>query len=1057
MRGQICALTVLFLFTAAAASAERLPIRAYTTADGLVDERIKCIVADSRGFVWFCGRRGLSRFDGRAFTTYRVPDSESGRSINDFLESSRGIYWVATNGGGVYRFTPVTTGPPRERDRRDASMDEANVARFTVFRVGDDPQTNRVNVLYEDRAGRLWAGTDGGLFSLDERIEPAFRRVALALPGRPERAVQVWAFAEDSAGTLWIGTSWGLARRLADGRILQTAVHPTQGADHVRALLADRDGRIWVGHEAGLFIYRPAQHHARRSPLRLVSRETETLEPVRLPDRPGPASGLTPNDGGSGGLIRALLQSADGDVWIGAWDGITQFDGQQFRILTSDQRITKTIALAEDREGHIWIGTLAAGAMRVARHGFAAFTEADGLADTAIGSIFEHRTGELQVITNNQRAHRFDGARFIAVRPNLTEDRAEPVGPGSALHDREGEWWIPGGAGLYRFPRVNRIEDLRRVRPKAIYTTRDGLAGNDVFRLFEDSRGDIWIGRRTPTSAVLSRWDRASGRFHQYSEADNLPSFNRTTAFAEDHAGNVWIGFQNGGLARYRDGRFTQFTLADGAPGRGIGALHLDSRGRLWIGSARPGLSVIESPTSDRPRVVTYSLARELSDDAVGCIAEDQAGRLYLGRPSGRIDRLDPASGRVRHYSKADGMNGSDLTTAFRDRSGNLWFGAYNGLYRLVPALDRPPSVPSVLIQSVRVAGQSYVMSDLGQRDIAAFELEPTQNQIQIEFFRLGGGADEAVSYQYRLEGVEADWSPPTDRRDITYAGLSPGTYRFVVRTAAEDGGFSPHPATVPFTILRPIWERWWFRTAGALALILMAFAAHKVRVSRLLALERVRMRIAADLHDDIGGSLSRISIQSEVACREAAAAGEQPARRLGEIAESARGLVDALSDIVWSVDPRKDDVASVVRRIRGYAADLFLESGARWTCQTVADLEAVSLDPEARRHLFLILKEGVTNVARHAGARSVSLHVACTDAVLRLELCDDGRGFDPEAKRDLNAERQGLASMRARARRLGACLTIDSRPGSGTKLSLHLPLGSSWKRMIMLLPARLR
>jgi ligand-binding sensor domain-containing protein/two-component sensor histidine kinase len=1058
MRRQISALTLLCLVTAAAAGAERLPIRGYTTADGLVDERIKCIVPDSRGFIWFCGPSGLSRFDGRAFTTYHVPDDLSPNSINDFLETSHGVYWVATNGRGVYRFSPVVSGPPRQRGRGAAWIENVNAARFAVFPVGDDQSANRVNVLYEDRAGRLWAGTDGGLFSLEQGPEPAtFQRIALSLPARPDRAVQVWAFAEDQAGTLWIGTSWGLVQRRPDGRILHTAVQSAQGTDHVRALLADRENRIWIGHDTGLFVYCPAHSDASITRLRVVSHETDALTPVRLPGTPGGAAKFTPEDGVSGGVIRALLQSADGEVWIGTWNGVTHFDGHRFRSIAGAQGIRNALALAEDLDGNIWIGMSATGALRVARHGFSTYTSVDGLADPAIGTVFESRAGELFVVSSNQRPHQFDGNRFIAVRPNLVADKADPVGPGSLLHDRAGEWWIPGGAGLYRFPRVNHVKELGRIRPKAIYTTRDGLAGNDVFRLFEDSRGDIWIGRRAPTSEVLTRWERATNTFHRYSEADNLPPFSRITAIAEDQAGNVWIGFQNGGLARHRDGRFTQFSSADGAPGAGIGVLFVDARGRLWIGSARPGLSLVESPTSDRPQIFPYSSVAALSGAIVGCIAEDRMGRLYLGTSAGRIDRLEPETGRVRHYTKADGLIGADLTAAFRDRSGNLWFGSYNGLFRLVPGQDRQSPPPSILIHSVRVAGEPYVTADLGQRQIPRFALGSTQSRVQIEFFGLGGGAHDGLKYQYRLEGVDTDWNVPTDRRDVNYASLSPGTYRFVVRTVGADGAFSPDPATVEFTVLRPIWQRWWFQSAGALALILIGVVAHSHRVGRLVALERVRMRIAADLHDDIGGSLSRISIQSEVACREVTAAGDQPVRRLAEIAESSRRLVDALGDVVWSVDPRKDDVASVLRRIRGYADDLLPPTGVRWTCHTAANLDALRLDPEARRHLFLLLKEAVTNIARHAHARSVSLTVERTHTELLLKLCDDGAGFDAGATRGRTSERRGLTSMQSRALRLGARLIVDSAPGKGTSLSLHLPLRQSWRRMTMLLPTRLR
>ena len=216
-------------------------------------------------------------------------------------------------------------------------------------------------------------------------------------------------------------------------------------------------------------------------------------------------------------------------------------------------------------------------------------------------------------------------------------------------------------------------------------------------------------------------------------------------------------------------------------------------------------------------------------------------------------------------------------------------------------------------------------------------------------------------------------------------------------------------------------------------------------------------MRIAADLHDDIGGSLSRISIQSEVACREAAALGEQPAGRLAEIAESARGLIDALGDVVWSIDPRRDDLASVVRRVREYAGDVLAGRGVRWACTTSGHLEHVGLEPHVRRNLFLLLKEAVTNVGRHAAARSVFLHIELTNHELRAELRDDGCGFDPSAiaQRE-ESDRYGIASMRMRADRLGARLMIDSSPGRGTTLAVHMRVRRR-RRMSMLLSRPLK
>ena len=1016
------------------ASAERLPIKPYTTSDGLAHVRVTCVVPDSRGFLWFCSPAGLSRFDGQGFIIYGSSQGLADTRVNYFLETSHGTYWIATNGGGVYRFNPLTSGPLSQRTSapNQVRAAAANAVRFTAFNVGDDLQTNRVNVLREDRAGRLWAGTDGGLFCLDgEDGRQIFRRVELRLSDRPDRALQIWALAEDREGTLWIGTSWGVLRRFADGRVLHSAVEPTQGIDQVRALLIDRTGKVWVGHDTGLVVFRPG------------------------PERMHTAK-YTARDGVSAGAVRSLLQSTDGRIWIGTLNGLTEFDGERFRAFSRLDGVTRTMALAEDREGNLWLGTMATGALRLARNGFSAYTEEDGLADTSIGDLFESRDGDLYAVSINQRIHRFDGRRFTATRPNLARDVSDTNGPGKALQDRTGGWWIPGGAGLYRFPSISRVEQLQHARPKAIYTTRDGLAGDDVFRLFEDSRGDIWIGRRTPTSFVATRWDRATGSFHRYSDTDGLPAFNRISSFAEDRAGNVWMGFWNGGLARYHDGRFEMFTEADGAPHRAISDLHVDAAGRLWIGSAQPALTLVETPGAERPRFTRYPSEGSPFGESVGCITDDALGRLYLCVPSGRVARLDPATGRVWHYNTGDGLPGPDLNGAFRDRDGGLWFGSYNGLFRLVPGPDRSLVAPVVLIGGLRVAGESYLTSDLGEVHVPRFELQPDRNQVHFDFFGLGGGSGNRVRYQYRLEGADRDWNDPGDQRDVNYASLSPGMYRFVVRAVGSDGALSQRPATVEFTILRPVWQRWWFQGMSALGLVVVVFAAHKHRVARLVALERVRMRIAADLHDDIGGSLSRISIQSEVARREATASGESPARRLEEIAESARGLVDALADVVWSVDPRRDDLASVMRRVREYADDVLLASGVRWTYTAPPHLDHIKLDPQARRHLFLLLKEAITNVVRHASARSASLTVDPGPRELRLELRDDGRGFIPDAPScAADSDRHGITSMRARAAHLGASISVESSPGAGTCVSLRMPLRAG--RMIMLLPRWLR
>lgn len=233
------------------------------------------------------------------------------------------------------------------------------------------------------------------------------------------------------------------------------------------------------------------------------------------------------------------------------------------------------------------------------------------------------------------------------------------------------------------------------------------------------------------------------------------------------------------------------------------------------------------------------------------------------------------------------------------------------------------------------------------------------------------------------------------------------------------------------------------FAAAVLAAVILTAggYAAARVRANRVLALERVRARIAADLHDDIGSSLTRIAILSEVVRRKIPA-GEADVL-LGEIAETARSLVGSMSDAVWSIDPRQDDLRNVVARMRTFATDVLDGKGIAWSLDAPEDPRE-RLEPETRRELFLVFKEAVTNLARHSGATRARLGLEIRGDRVSLEVADDGKGFEATPARDLTASLErgrGLLNMQVRALRRGGRLTVTSSPGSGARLVLDLPL----------------
>jgi hypothetical protein len=292
------------------------------------------------------------------------------------------------------------------------------------------------------------------------------------------------------------------------------------------------------------------------------------------------------------------------------------------------------------------------------------------------------------------------------------------------------------------------------------------------------------------------------------------------------------------------------------------------------------------------------------------------------------------------------------------------------------------------------------------------------------------------LSYTYRLEGAESGWQGPGTEHDLNYAELTPGHYRFLVKAINSEGLESADAAQIEFVILPPFWRRWWFLTVLGLLGAGLIYGLHLFRVSRLVELERVRTRIATDLHDDVGANLSRMAILSEVVKTQLAPSNENARRLLADIADTSRGLVDEMSDIVWSIDPRHGDLLSVAYRLREFGSTVLGSQGIGWDLRGPAKAENLQLTPEQRRHIFLILKEAIHNVAQHAECSTVEGAISVEDNQIRAHINDNGRGFP----RNASGSGHGLQNMTARAAELGGTCEIESEPGRGTRIRLKVP-----------------
>jgi ligand-binding sensor domain-containing protein/two-component sensor histidine kinase len=1006
--------------------AERLPVRRYSTSDGLAGGYVIDIFRDSRGFLWFSTRDGLSRFDGVRFVTYTMADGLPHATVNGVMQTRDGTYWICTNGGGIARFSP--DGQPR----------------FTAVAIGDSIPANRVNVLYEDRAGRLWAGTDNGLYLRDAGDEQgAFRPARLPVPRR--LALDgVNEIVEDAEGSLWVSGVAGIRRRLPDGRVVLYQLDMSGDVEPTTALRIDASQRLWIGFSHGILVTTP-------EPASRFGGESEPL--VRLLPRPSPSQAqhqsrgrwYTADDGLPSARITALHESTDGRLWAGTIGGIAEFDNGRFRAHPPSSGLPDDAvsSFADDEAGNLWIATVS-GVMRLIRHGLVTYDEADGLGDSRVRAIAQGPDGVLKVVTGDFQINEYNGRRFTARRlplpPNAGCTWMSPCG----YLDRSGGWWLLTTMGL-RYWSAGGTRSSPAERPAdRVLLEEHGLASTNAFTMFGDSRGRLWIAT-SPNGIALLDADREQVR--TLSEADGLPPAEllagRANVFVEDHAGHIWIGFEGAGLARERDGRFERLGEAAGVPlpFSIVTALHVDAAGRLWIASSRAGLGRIDDPEAADVRVRWITTANGLASDNVRAIVADGQGRIYAGTSLG-VDRVDPATGAVTHFTEREGLGSQFVTAAFRDQHGTLWFGTISGLSRLDPLAGPPAPIapaPPVFIAGLRVAGTPLPVSELGEAAPAGVELPPTRNQLEIEYFGLDFQSGAPLRYQYRLEGADADWSAPTTLRTVNYAQLAPGSYRFLVRSVRPDGQPGPAPAVVAFRVRPPFYATWWFLAIAAVAAGGLGVVGYRMRVAQLLRVERVRARIATDLHDDIGASLSQIAILAEVARQQQAGRALAPGGPdpLARIAETSRELVDSMSDIVWAINPQVDTLSDLVHRMRRFVEDTLGSAEIDVTFTAPDEAQDLHLGADVRREVFLILKESVTNIATHAGAATVTIALAVDRRRLRLQVADDGRGFDPAAGTDGN----GVASMRRRVAALGGALSVDSAPGRGTTIRLEVDL----------------
>jgi signal transduction histidine kinase len=494
-------------------------------------------------------------------------------------------------------------------------------------------------------------------------------------------------------------------------------------------------------------------------------------------------------------------------------------------------------------------------------------------------------------------------------------------------------------------------------------------------------------------------------------------------------------------VRRLAAGGSSAWTCATMEGSGGVADLELLASGSVWAATLHGGVYRY-AQARDSWEAVPGS--RQLPTLLVRRLRRSASGGLWIisfGTIVRVVEQPDSAEGWqiVERPAAWHGLMINDAEDILEEESGDLWIATLAGVVRIPSELRRsvPAPPPVELID---------VLQDSKRLDVKdGLKLPSKHNRIELRFAALSYRDPGRLRYQVRLN-PEAVWNDATGPPSFRFVDLPPGTYHAEVRASLDGLRWSAAPAGLSFTVLPPFWRTWWFVTLAVAATGTAAYALFRYRVLQLIKLERMRTRIAADLHDDIGASLSRIAIQSELIRRPAALRPEESERLLADIGDSARSLVDAMGDIVWSIDPKRDDLASLVARLRQFALDMLEPLGVAFSLSVSDDTLRVRLAPEQRRDLYLFFKEAIHNIAKHANCRRAVITLRLDGDRLTVEVSDDGRGFDRDAAPAPAAPGSrgghGLDSMRTRAGQLGGSLIVESAPGKGTTLSLTCSIG---------------
>jgi ligand-binding sensor domain-containing protein/signal transduction histidine kinase len=966
-----------------AATPSRFSVRVWQSDEGLPNNSVYAIAQSAEGYLWVGTHEGLARFDGVRFTIVDETVAPELRRawVTALCVASDGSLWAACDGAGVTRL----------KDGKAVRYSEA-----------DGLPSNQTRCLLESSDGSIWIGSEAGV----TRFKDGKFTTLTEKNGLGDNSVRELCEAPD--GVLRIATRRGLSNLNTNGVISTMTFGLGTVSNALKAVWQDRKGNIWVSSNEGVTMAGTNERSFFSTGEGLPNRVSTDIREDRggriwigtysgvACVEAGKVIARPLNETGLGDLVWTVYEDREDNIWVGGRDGLYRIRPARFTSYTSKEGLSSdnVMSVCEDRAGAVWIGTWGGGVNVLKGDSISVYGGANGLTHDSVLSLFEGNDGSMWVGMD------FDGG-------------------------------------------VNRLKGEMKnsfVRPQ-------NMINAAVRVIYEDSRQELWVGTSRGLSVITK------GKAKNYSTAQGLAG-NQIMAIHEDAQHRTWVA-TDGGLSCREGNSFTNFTMRDGLSHNWVNAIYEDGQGALWFGT-RAGLNHYKDG-----KWRSLSSKNGLFSDEIYEIVEDDYGFFWMTCRTGlfRVDKAEIElflAGKAKlvtstAYGKADGLvsvqfNGVAKPSGWKGRNGRLWFPTIHGVVAVESQMKPNNKPPMIVVEQVLADGKKIagIAGDAISADMTllassgpALRIQPGRGELEIQYTALSLRASEKNRFKYRLEGVDPDWMDAGTRRAAYYNNIPPGSYRFRVLASNNDGVWNEAGTALDLIFLPHYWQTIWFKMLIPLVAGFLLWLWYRLRVAQLRKIERLRIQIAADLHDDVGSRLTKVAMVTELVERETLSS-DRSRPHIEAIARTTREVIQAMDEIVWTINPKNDTLENLANYLFQYAQEYFQNTSVRCRLDFPPKLPDVALSTEERHNLFMAFKEALNNVLKHSDANEVRVSLTANQGKIGILISDNGKGFDVKA---INGSGDGLMNMNSRLKRVGGHLDLESRPGAGTRVQMEAPI----------------